>query len=74
MKTPKQRMSYPTDDQIEIQRLNGERHLDGKCIEWWAEEMLFWRTKYLQEHPNLANTDYVRNAREDEKLDPMIFI
>lgn len=67
-------MSDPTDDQIEVQRLSGELLLEGKCIEWWAEEMLFWRTKYLLEHPEHANTDYVRNARQLEKLDPLIFI
>lgn len=67
-------MSDPTDDQIEVQRLNGELLLEGKAIEWWAEEMLFWRTKYLRDHPEQANHDYVQTAREDEKLDPMIFI
>ncbi len=67
-------MSLPTDDQLEIQRLNGELQLEGKCIEWWAEEMLFWRTKYLLEHPQQANFDYVSTAREDEKIDPMMFL
>jgi hypothetical protein len=63
-----------TNDQIEINRLKGELVLEGKAIEWWAEEMLFWRTKYLLEHPDQANYDYVSTAREDEKLDPFIFI
>ena len=67
-------MNEPTDDQLEVQRLNGELVIQGRAIDWWAEEMLFWRTKYLLEHPEQATEDYVRNAREDEGLDPMIFI
>lgn len=67
-------MSAPSDDQIEVQRLKGELQLEGQCIEWWAEEMLFWRTKYLLDHPEHANTDYVRTARDNENIDPMMFI
>lgn len=59
---------------IEIQRLNGELHLAAAERDWWAEEMLFWRTKYLLEHPDLAIPDYVHTAREDEKIDPMLFL
>lgn len=67
-------MTDTTDDQLEIQRLHGELALAASERDWWAEEMLFWRTKYLREHPTLANHEYVRSAREEENLDPMIFI
>lgn len=62
------------DNEIEIQRLHGELKLEGKAIEWWAEEMLFWRTKYLLEHPDQANFDYVQTARETENIDVMMFL
>lgn len=66
---------FMTDDQLEIQRLSGELHLASTERDWWAEEMLFWRTKFLKDHPNLATHDYVQSAREEEGSDDvMIFI
>jgi len=62
------------DDKLEIQRLCGELELLCRERDWWAEEMLFWRTKYLQDHPEHESLDYVRSAREDENIDVMIFI
>lgn len=67
-------MNEPTDDQLEVQRLHGEQHIATNTIEWWAEEMLFWRTKYLRDHPEHANFDYVQTARETEKIDPLLFL
>jgi len=43
-------------------------------VDWWAEEMLFWRTKYLREHPERANKEYILNARADERLDVILFV
>lgn len=65
-----------TNDQIEIQRLNGEIQINGRCIDWWAEEMLFWRSKWLADHPEKATYDYVSTAREDEgdKVEILMFI
>lgn len=65
----------PDDKDLEIQRLNGELHLAESEREWWAEEMLFWRTKFLKDHPDLATADYVHTAREEEGTDDvMIFV
>lgn len=67
-------MSEPSDQDLEIHRLKGELLIEGRTLEWWAEEMLFWRTKYLMEHPEHNNETYVRTAREDEKIDPWMFL
>lgn len=43
-------------------------------LDWWAEEMMFWRTKWLLEHPERQNLEYVQNARLDERIDVMLFV
>lgn len=50
-------------------RIHGDEHRH-----WWAEEMLFWRTKYLLDHPDQATKEYVRNARQIERIDVKVFL
>lgn len=59
--------SKPTaDPALKIAVLEGEQELHHDEIGWWAKELDFWRLKYLKEHPELDNWEYVRNARKDE--------
>lgn len=55
-----------SDEQLEILRLRGEILLLEKQIDWFAAEQDFWRCKYLREHPEHDNWDYVDSARESE--------
>lgn len=54
------------DKDIEILRLRGEIQLLEKQIDWFAAEQDFWRRKYLCEHPEHDNWDYVETALENE--------
>lgn len=63
-----------TDEQLEIQRLNGELELLTTERNWWAEEMIYWRAKYLADHPEHNNPDYVKSARIDDPMDGQIFL
>lgn len=62
-------------DELRLLRNSQETHgADYEALCWWAEEMMFWRAKYLKEHPECDNADYVRHARERERMDVKIFI
>jgi hypothetical protein len=37
-----------------------------ESLEWFANEQDFWRSKFLKEHPECDNWEYVENARENE--------
>lgn len=54
------------DKDLEILRLRGEILLLEKQVDWFAAEQDFWRRKYLREHPERDNWDYVETARESE--------
>lgn len=59
------------DKDLEILRLKGEIEIikaefENK-IAWWAGEQDFWRRKYLSEHPENDNWDYVESAKEMEE-------
>lgn len=54
------------DKDIEILRLRGEIQLVNAQVDWFVAEMDFWRAKYLREHPDHDNWDYVQTARENE--------
>lgn len=62
-----------SDHELEIQRLLGEIELLKQAhadeVEWWAKEQDFWRRKYLQDHPENDNWDFVESAREIEEDD-----
>jgi hypothetical protein len=61
-------------EELSMLRDSQETHgRDVDALTWWAEEMLFWRSKYLNEHPEHANKEYVRSARENERIDVKIF-
>lgn len=55
------------DPELKIAMLEGEMELHHAEIGWWAAELDFWRCKYLREHPEHDNWEYVRNARKDEE-------
>jgi len=50
------------------------RFRDDVAPHWFAEELFFWRTKYLKDHPEHNTTDYVRHARENERIDVILFM
>lgn len=54
------------DKDLEILRLRGEIELLATELDWWAKEQDFWRRKYLRDHPEHDNWDYVNAAREIE--------
>lgn len=47
--------------------LEGEQELHHDELGWWAAELDFWRCKFLKEHPELDNWEYVQNARKNEE-------
>lgn len=55
------------DQELKIAVLEGQMELHHDELKWWAEELDFWRSKYLKEHPELDNWAYVMNARKDEQ-------
>jgi len=57
----------PMDPELKIAMLEGEMELHHDELGWWSKELDFWRSKYLKEHPELDNWEYVRNARKDEE-------
>jgi hypothetical protein len=59
--------SEPLSDEIKIAVLEGEKELYHDEIGWWAKELDFWRAKYLREHPEHDNWEYVATARKKEE-------
>lgn len=60
-------LSEPLNDELRIAVLEGEIELHHDEIKWWADELDFWRRKYLADHPEHDNWAYVMNARKDEE-------
>lgn len=62
-------------DELRLLRNSQETHgADPDALSWWAEEMMFWRSKYLADHPEHHNAEYVHNARQNERRDVQIFV
>lgn len=61
------------ESELKLHRRDEEANGDGSS-DWWKEEMIFWRAKYLKDHPEHSNYDYVSTARENERMDGQIFI
>lgn len=51
----------------QILLLNEEVDYLNESRKWFYEEMYFWRKKYLREHPEFDNHDYIECARQIEE-------
>lgn len=58
------------DQEMEILMLKGEILLLQKQIDWWAANQDFWRCKYISEHPELQNWEYMFSAFSEETGTP----
>ena len=55
------------DSELQIAALEGEIALHHEALEWWATELDYWRSKYLQDHPELDNWNHIETARKDDE-------